>query len=491
MTSKVLLRRNRGSVIVYAALALVVLLGAAGLSIDMGNLYLQRDKAQRAADAAALAGAIQLMNNQGDVAASTAATNVAASNGYDNTVTGTVVTCTPRPNGNSSLYKVYVQKPAPVFFMAIFGWHFKTVGASATAKFISPVQIDINGGGTYGVIGPINLSLFGPYCIRANGDRYSTMYIDDKSPRTPNPFYDSGGYNFNLTIPADYESVNGTSKVDLQIFDPDCHNAGNAQNAQLGVSIDEMRNYAGQNTSDTRYLTTTQYNIYDTHGNTDPNDDTLIAQASYGNDSSTDMTWVTPDGFQFDLSDLSGSGARNVRVNVKSTGGSSENGFSLRAGAPLYDVRERVANGKTQYKKVVNGVEKGSWLTKNPFNSNNGTSITADGRIPMNFNADGQAVIALGYVAANASEVVISNFDTDVKAKSGVANTVTYSDGTNSWTGEMSGQDEWKQQTIDLPANYAGGNWTATYSAGLGDTSVWDMSSSGISLSAGKVYLVK
>jgi Flp pilus assembly protein TadG len=496
-TSKVLSRRRRGVVVVYVALALIVLLGAAGLSIDMGNLYLQRNNAQRAADAAALAGAVQLMNNNGYDAAAAAAQKVAAANGYDTSVAGTQVVPTPNAEGNSAWYGIYVEKRAPVFFMAIFGWQYKLVGAHAIATFRSPVQIPIEGGGKYGAIGPINLSLFGPLGKRANGDKYSTMYIDNNNPRTPNPFYSSAGYDFTLTIPANYVATNG-SKVDVQIFDPDCHNANNAQNAQQGVSIDEMRDYSGNNTSNTSYLTTTKYTLYDTHGTPSTDDDTMIAQKSYGNDSSTDMTWVTPAGFSFDFSSLAGTGDRNVRINVTSTGGSSENGFSLRAGPPIADIRERLKTDKKgntvydgngdpvkQYIKVVNGSTTGNWSDTNPFNDKNGTAITADGRIPMNFNADGQAQITLGYVPANATYVSINKFDTDVGSKS-----VTYSDGTTTWTGTLSGNDESKEDDYTLPSGYPGGTWTATYTAGLGDTSVWDMSSSGASLNQGYVYLV-
>jgi hypothetical protein len=478
--------QRHGVVVVYVALALLVLLGAAGLSIDVGNLYLQRDKAQKTADAAALAGAVQLMNNNGYDAAATAAQQVAAANGYNTSVAGTQVIPTKNAEGNSAWYGVYVEKRAPMFFMAIFGWRYKVVGAHAIATFKAPVQIPIEGGGEYGAIGPINLSLFGPLGKRANGDKYSTMYIDNNNPRTPNPFYDSEGYDFNLTIPANYAQVNGTSKVDVQIFDPDCHNLNNAQNAQEGVSIDEMRDYGGNNTSNTKYLTTTQYTLYDTHGTASTDDDTVIAQASYGNDSSTDMTWVTPSGFTFDLSSLSGTGDRNVRINVKSTDGSSENGFSLRAGPVIADVKERVKSGETQYETVINGVEQKNWSKTNPFNSKNGTAITANGRIPMNFNADGAATITLGYVPQNATHVTINKFDTDVGSQS-----VTYTDKTTTWIGKLSGNDESKEDDYDLPADYPGGTWTATYTAGLGDTSVWDMSSSGASLNPGYVYLVR
>lgn len=490
-------KRRQGAVIVYVTLALIVLMGAAGLSIDASNLYLQRNKAQRAADAAALAGALQLMKLNGNDAADTAALAMASENGYDTKKGATVI---PQAQGVNAWYSVYVAKPAPVFFMAIFGWRYKTIGASATAIYSNAVNIDINGGGVYGANGPISLSVFGPDGKRANGDRYSTKYINNNNPRGINPYYDPSGYDFNLSIPENYASVNGTSQIAVQIFDPDCYNVNNAQNAQEGVSVDEMRGYNGENVnSSSKYLTTTKYTLYDTKGTVSKDDDVLVATASYGGDSKSDMAWVTPTSFNFDISKVTlKDGVRDMRINVTSISGSSENGFNLRAGPPLksgnnlVDVRERIVtvNGvkKTQYKKMINGVEQGNWLDTNPFNSKNGTNITATGRIPMNFNADGVATITLGYVPAGSKQVVINKFDTDV----GSNMSVTYNDGISTRIGRLSGNDEDMQDVYDLGNNYAGGLWTATYRAGLGDTSVWDMSTTGSSLKTpGGVYLVK
>ena len=52
-----LVRNERGSMIVMVAVSLAVILGMGALAVDMGMLIKQRDDAQRAADAAALAGA--------------------------------------------------------------------------------------------------------------------------------------------------------------------------------------------------------------------------------------------------------------------------------------------------------------------------------------------------------------------------------------------------------------------------------------------------
>src|SRR5579884_3664034 len=50
-------RPERGASLVLVAAVLVALLAAASLAVDLGLLYVARSQAQRAADAAALAGA--------------------------------------------------------------------------------------------------------------------------------------------------------------------------------------------------------------------------------------------------------------------------------------------------------------------------------------------------------------------------------------------------------------------------------------------------
>lgn len=52
--------RQRGAVIIIVALALVVLIGFAGLVLDLGRLYVNRSELQNAADACALAAAAEL-----------------------------------------------------------------------------------------------------------------------------------------------------------------------------------------------------------------------------------------------------------------------------------------------------------------------------------------------------------------------------------------------------------------------------------------------
>ena len=55
---------RRGAIVVYVVASMVVLAGFAALAVDAGRLYLGKTELQVAADAAALAGANELLNER-------------------------------------------------------------------------------------------------------------------------------------------------------------------------------------------------------------------------------------------------------------------------------------------------------------------------------------------------------------------------------------------------------------------------------------------
>jgi Flp pilus assembly protein TadG len=134
-------KRNResGYGLVFAAFGLIALLGAAGLSVDMGYLRYQRRLLQSAADSAALAGAAQLGAGGGTGQANAAALNDSQLNGFqdgtgDIHVTPTRITL----NTNNNTMQVIVANSYPTFFIRIFGGSFTKVAVStlATAQYI-------------------------------------------------------------------------------------------------------------------------------------------------------------------------------------------------------------------------------------------------------------------------------------------------------------------------------------------------------------------
>src|SRR4051812_8222288 len=88
-----LLRRfrsdERGGIFVMAALAMIALLGVAGIALDMGRIYIERARLSNVADAGALAAVRSL--RQGQAAARQQALGVAAANGFVDGKDGTKI----------------------------------------------------------------------------------------------------------------------------------------------------------------------------------------------------------------------------------------------------------------------------------------------------------------------------------------------------------------------------------------------------------------
>jgi Flp pilus assembly protein TadG len=131
--------RESGYGLVFAAIGLIVFLGAAGLSVDMGYLRYQRRLLQSAADSAALAGAAQLGAGAGVAGAVIAAKADSQLNGFEDGQGNVVVTPVRTVlNGNGNTMQVTVQNTYPTFFMRIFGGSFNNavVSTIATAQYV-------------------------------------------------------------------------------------------------------------------------------------------------------------------------------------------------------------------------------------------------------------------------------------------------------------------------------------------------------------------
>jgi hypothetical protein len=132
-------QRESGQALVAATFGLVVLLGAAGLAIDVGYLRYQRRLQQSAADSAALAGAAESASGNALVAA----TNDTALNGFTDGTTRAdgyhvqVNVDTAFPFGAATGVQVQVQVTHPTFFMRIFGVNTADVSTSAVALLSS------------------------------------------------------------------------------------------------------------------------------------------------------------------------------------------------------------------------------------------------------------------------------------------------------------------------------------------------------------------
>jgi hypothetical protein len=423
-------KKQRGIATIYVALSLVVFLGVMGLVVDIGFLYWRRAEAQKAADAAALAGAMKLPDTS---LALSAAQSYAAQNGYNVSVSGVTVTGQANPDGaHPNWYRVSVNRPERLFFGSVFRMFSTPIGATATAEFLSKEPINVWGVGTYGTVGTQSLEISGPYARYSYGDPYATKYLDSGAS---NPLYDPNGYNYNLYIPPNYSTINGTTNVMLELYDATSGTSSSSWS-------DEVYSSHGVSTQ-----ATTVFTIYrpDSTPN-DYTDDVVIATATIGPSNSTyKLKWAVPPGFSFDSATY---GTGNYRINVKTTSGTGGNAYHMRAGPP-----------------------RGSGQS---FNPNNGTSLSGVGRLQMFFQADGTVTWNLGYIPPEAAGTTlhIKKFDTDIGAQS-----ITYTDtsGYINFTGMLSTNGTWKEDVYTIPSNYPGGTLRAIYTAGRTDTSVWEM----------------
>lgn len=128
-----------GQALVMSVLFVALLLGFMALAIDVGILFRARRAVQAAADAAAVAAAMDYkLNGTNKLTYATSGGNAAAAaNGYTNGTGGVVVTITPM---NTGLYswctgcmQATIKAPNPTFFMSMFNYNSIDVGARAVA----------------------------------------------------------------------------------------------------------------------------------------------------------------------------------------------------------------------------------------------------------------------------------------------------------------------------------------------------------------------
>jgi Flp pilus assembly protein TadG len=128
---------EQGFFLVFFSIMLVLLLGVAGLAVDFSNWTYQGQQQQKAADAAALAGAVFLPDDVA-TAVSTAA-DVAKKNGYTNGVNNTDVVITQGTRANQ--LKVTITRKIKNVFAQAIGFTEKTVRRSATGEYQKPIAM--------------------------------------------------------------------------------------------------------------------------------------------------------------------------------------------------------------------------------------------------------------------------------------------------------------------------------------------------------------
>jgi len=414
-----------------------------------------------------------------------------------------------------------------------------------------------------------NFSLFGLYADSTNGDNYGPMYWDSNTanpsgqnswnnqwhvPMTrPDDFPNWPGYDFTISIDPDYVTATGSNQVAVELYDPDSWNSRSATAAGT-FAADEMRPAPSATGFPYRLgQTFNDVTIYELHWTADDGTDTILGKAQYDGtawwsdmDQATLQTnlaakggyttsaaaaeipnysssgpyyggWVLPaTGYglvsgTFLINAGSYQTGGRLHLNVYTSDGTTENGFSVRAGPPVPASK----GGKGWDSRYgIDLTDLCSWAKANAYDTGVDKShltISSHGVIPMNFDIDGTAYIDLGQVPSVAAggQFNVERFDTDVAAQgqsspsgqyyyvpSGLpdiaANEVwpTIVTSTPSTlpvtsmcvkmgTFGSSTNNKIQTDTIYLPTSYTSAEWHIKYSAGSNDTSTWKMAYSG------------
>jgi hypothetical protein len=267
------LRGDRGIAVPMFAIGIVAIMGLTALSVDLGWLYFQRDRTQAAADAAALAGVTALPGFP-DLAVAEAR-RVAASNGYEHGVDGTVVET--RPLAAQKL-EATITKPVDTFFLKVLGFDSMTIKRRAVAEYATQLPMGSPEnylGGPDGGAKPLYLAVNGPGTNYQSGDPQSVtcaprtftppdIWGPDCEPGRTNPDYDPSGYFYAVEVAA------GATSIQVQLFDPWGYNRR--------ISTSYPQPYDGS-ASDvhTRF---TLYEVDDTPFNPDDNTN-ILCQTTY------------------------------------------------------------------------------------------------------------------------------------------------------------------------------------------------------------------
>ena len=130
--------RSRGQVIVIFAASIFLFVALCAVVTDMAWYWVNTLKVQRAADAAALAGAVYLPGDR--VTAYAEAQALAVQNGYTNNAGGVVVTPVQDPDDARQL-DVTIQAGVPTFFARIVGISSWGVARTAKGLYVLPVPM--------------------------------------------------------------------------------------------------------------------------------------------------------------------------------------------------------------------------------------------------------------------------------------------------------------------------------------------------------------
>jgi hypothetical protein len=260
-----------GQAIVLLAISIVVLLGFTALAIDGGMVFSDRRHAQNAADAAALAGALQKSNGQADAVVIAAAERSAESNGYSTEQMSVSISPFTDFSGSYTLVTVEITKDTPTSFAHLiyngpFRNHVIAIARSRVSQPFFPgaavvamgncvgtsmTLVDSNGGGNSGGVRTFEGGIFlnapesGTCCAMSPPQVGYGISVDPGFGITSVGSCDYAGVGNIFPPPPIQTGVNGGARVDdpmASLPEPVCTQPGRIENGMY-----QPGNYGGLN----------------------------------------------------------------------------------------------------------------------------------------------------------------------------------------------------------------------------------------------------
>lgn len=136
------LRAEKGVSLPLVAASLLVLMGLAAFAVDLGWFYVNSQRVQRAADAAALAGVVYLPTSEAN--AYSAAVEVGTNNGYADRPGDQTSGAWPQlvsTKVDPTRLRVQIYDEVPTFFLKVFGKATQVITEHAVAEFVPPLKL--------------------------------------------------------------------------------------------------------------------------------------------------------------------------------------------------------------------------------------------------------------------------------------------------------------------------------------------------------------
>jgi hypothetical protein len=312
---------------VVFALLLVVLIGMAAFAIDYGWLYLNQLNAEKAAEAAALAGVVHMplpncMAPDSGTDPNTVAHDVASRNGYQDGVGPVGVSVSQ--GATCAQLSVTVTDTIETFFMRVFGIQSLEINETATAEHLPNLKLGSDDPflGEDPTLSGRNVDFFvavnGDNTGKAQGDAFTSQYYGDyntahlgsnfefnqsKPPDVIRPD-GSASYYYAVQIPSNHQG----SDLTVQIFDPQLNPGGvvddrvlNNSHATWNPPVDSRLRFRLFEPDDTPNVWTDNDQMvcdrtyyYETHSNYDPSgkDSWTVSGDSYCADTAIQGIYV-------------------------------------------------------------------------------------------------------------------------------------------------------------------------------------------------------